>query len=76
LVGSDLSIITHNDLYGNLTTRRAASVVISTAYNHSTANLKCAALGTRLWDPDSYKQDYGYLQYLDYGRDVNETALY
>ncbi|KAH9868970.1 hypothetical protein J1614_008047 [Plenodomus biglobosus] len=75
-IGSDLSILTHNDLYGNLTTRRASSIVISTPYTYSTATSKCAALGTILWDPDSYTQELDYLQYLDYGEAAGHSRTY
>jgi acetyl esterase/lipase len=75
-IESDLSIITHNDLYGNLTSRRAASIVISTPSKYSTATSKCAALGTTLWDPDTHKQDLGYLQYLDYEDGNHAARLY
>lgn len=65
-LGSDLSIITHNDLYGNQTTRGAAAVVIDSDCGYSSAVSKCAALGSSLWNPDSVKQDLGFLKYLDY----------
>ena len=75
-IGSDLAIITHNDLYGNLTSRRAASIILSTPYKYLTATSKCAALGTTLWNPDDYKQDFGYLRYLDFGNATNCTGEY
>jgi hypothetical protein len=66
-IGSGLTIVTHNDLYGNATTRRAAAIAISTPNIYSAATSHCAALGTILWNPDSYNQDLGFLQYLDAG---------
>ena len=75
-VGSDLSIITHNDLYRDFTTRPASSIVLDTSHNHTTAVSKCAALGTTLWNPDSYSQDFTYLQYLDYGKLPDQAAVF
>jgi pimeloyl-ACP methyl ester carboxylesterase len=75
-VGSDLSIITHNDLYGNATTRPAAAVVLATRSIFSDAETRCAALGTTMWDPDSLKQDLGFLRYLDHERSYDEVCAY
>ncbi|KNG52062.1 hypothetical protein TW65_00527 [Stemphylium lycopersici] len=75
-IGSDLSIITHNDLYRDLTTRLASSIVLDTPYNHTTALSKCAALGTTLWNPDSYSQHFTYLQYLDYGKPPDQVTVF
>ena len=75
-VGSDLSIITHNDLYRNLTARRAASIVLGTSFNHSSATSKCAALGTKLWDPESHLEDLTFLRYLDYENAVYNAGIY
>ncbi|CAO2652891.1 Nn.00g023020.m01.CDS01 [Neocucurbitaria sp. VM-36] len=75
-IGSDLTIIAHNDLYGNTTTRRAASIVLSTPNDYSTAISKCAALGTILWNPDSCAQDLAYLRYLDLDKVTDNVGLY
>ncbi|KAF2847030.1 alpha/beta-hydrolase [Plenodomus tracheiphilus IPT5] len=75
-IGSDLSIITHNDLYGNFTTRPSSSIVISTPYKYSIAATKCAAIGTALWNPDSYAQGLDYLQYLDYDKTAGDVGIY
>tara|TARA_R110002003_G_scaffold172_5_gene14127 strand:- start:10724 stop:11953 length:1230 start_codon:yes stop_codon:yes gene_type:complete len=75
-IGSDLSIFTHNDLYGNATTRRAATIAIRTPYQYSTATSRCAALGTTLWNPDSYGEDLDFLRYLDSGKDTEEVGVY
>jgi hypothetical protein len=75
-IGSDLSIITHNDLYGNSTTRRAAVIALDTKYTYSSATSKCAALGTILWNPDSYSQDLTFLRYLDFGKVTDEVGVY
>lgn len=63
-IGSDLSIITHNDLYGNLTTRTASSIAIAARGTYAKANSRCNAVGTSLWDPDSSSQDFAYLKFL------------
>jgi pimeloyl-ACP methyl ester carboxylesterase len=76
-IGSDLSIITHNDLYGNLTTRRAGSIVLGTSSNYATAISKCATLGAAPWNPDSYStQDLDYLRYLDYEKATDNVGVY
>lgn len=75
-IASDLSIITHKDLYDNTTTRRAASIVLSTPYDYTTATSKCAALGTILWNPDGYAQDFAYLRYLDLDKATDDVGLY
>lgn len=75
-LGSDISIVTHNDLYGNATTRRAATIALSTPYIYSAATSRCAALGTTLWNPDSYNQDLGFLRYLDQGKNTSNVGVY
>ena len=75
-IGSDLSIITHNDLYGNLTTRHAASILLSTSFNYSVATSKCAALGTKLWDPQRHLEDLTFLRYLDYANAAYKAGVY
>ncbi|RYO01421.1 hypothetical protein AA0120_g949 [Alternaria tenuissima] len=75
-IGSDLSIITHNDLYGNLTTRHAASILLSTSFNYSVATSKCAALGTKLWDPQRHLEDLSFLRYLDYANAAYKAGVY
>jgi hypothetical protein len=65
-IASDLSIITHNDLYGSASSRRAVSILLSSHYSYPAARSKCAALDTTLWNPRSCVQDLSYLEYLDY----------
>ncbi|KAI8931279.1 hypothetical protein NX059_011623 [Plenodomus lindquistii] len=72
----DLSIITHNDLYGNLTTRQASSIVISTPHKHSTASSKCGALESALWNPGNYTQSLDYLQYLNYSQAADNIGKF
>jgi hypothetical protein len=73
-VGSDLSIITHNDLYGNATTRPAAAIALGTRTIFSEARSRCASLGTTVWNPDSFKYDLGFLRYLDHGKNSNDVG--
>jgi acetyl esterase/lipase len=75
-VGSDLSIITHNDLYGNATTRTAAAIVLDNRSVHSTATSRCAALGTILWNPDGCEQDLSFLRYLEHDKAGDEVGAY
>jgi hypothetical protein len=76
-VESDLSIITHNDLYGNVTsTRKAAAIALASASAYSTATSRCAALGTAIWNPDNYKQDLGFLSYLSNGNVSGNSAYW
>jgi hypothetical protein len=75
-VGSDLSIVTHNDLYGNATTRPAAAIVLNTQFIYSAATSQCAALGTTLWNPESHKQELSFLQYLDHRNSSDDIGHY
>lgn len=75
-LGSDLTITTHNDLYGNATTRRAAVVALSTPKSYSAAASQCVALGTMLWNSDSYNQDLGFLRYLSHGQNGSTAGVY
>ncbi|EKG10361.1 Carboxylesterase type B [Macrophomina phaseolina MS6] len=50
-IGSDLTILVHNDLYGNLSTYDAAAIVLSTPQTLEEARSNCAALGEQLWAP-------------------------
>lgn len=65
-IGSDLTIVTHNDLYGNKTTRDAA-VVVDAESNYTIAESRCAALESSVWNPDS-KSDISFLRFLDYSK--------
>ncbi|KAH7379520.1 Alpha/Beta hydrolase protein, partial [Pyrenochaeta sp. MPI-SDFR-AT-0127] len=75
-IGSDLSIVAHNDLYGISTPRRAGTIALSTRYIYSAATSKCAALGSILWNPDSYSQDLDFLRYLDHGKATDDVGVY
>lgn len=75
-VGSDLSIITHDDLYGNATTRKAAAVALSNPSSYSTTTTRCASLGTTLWNPDGYAQDLDFLRHLNYGSNSDNAGTF
>lgn len=74
--GSDLTIITHNDLYGNDTTRSAAAIALSSPSSHSEAASRCAALKTSLWSPVPANHDLSFLQYLDHSNTSYGSAAY
>ncbi|EMD64832.1 hypothetical protein COCSADRAFT_25820 [Bipolaris sorokiniana ND90Pr] len=75
-IASDLSIVTHNDLYGQASSRRAASILLSTPYTYSTARSQCAALDTTLWNPRSHAQNSAYLEYLSYAKLAGRDYLF
>ncbi|KAH6093006.1 carboxylic ester hydrolase [Parastagonospora nodorum] len=75
-VGSDLSIVTHNDLYGNDTTRNAAVVALRTQCSYSSAASRCAALGTSLWNPDGLQQDLGFLRFLAHDKNSDNAGTF
>jgi hypothetical protein len=75
-VGSDLSIITHNDLYTNTTTRIAAAIVLDNPSTFSIATSRCAALGTILWNPGQCEQDLGFLRYLAHDKADYDVGAY
>ncbi|KAF2824275.1 alpha/beta-hydrolase [Ophiobolus disseminans] len=75
-IGSDISIVTHNDLYGNATVRRAAAVALSTPTSYAAAASRCAVLGTVLWSRESNNQDLGFLRYLDHSKTTDEVGTY
>jgi hypothetical protein len=72
-VGSDLAIITHNDLYGNATTRSAAAIVLGSPSTSAIATSRCAALGTALSNPAS---DLDFVRSLGYGNSNDTIGTY
>lgn len=76
LLGADLSIITHDDLYGNLTTRTASSIVVAARHTYKDATLKCADLGASLWSPAGYNQNFAYLKFLAYDGGICDASSY
>ena len=63
-LASDMTIITHNDLYGNMSSRTDAAIVLSRPMTEPQAKEACAALGETLWYPDDSNGDF--LDYLAY----------
>ncbi|KAF2180566.1 alpha/beta-hydrolase [Zopfia rhizophila CBS 207.26] len=85
-VGSDLAILTHNDLYGSASTRQAAVIVLSARQTREKAQLSCSAIGENLWVPGSVGNSSGpagngtsnlqFLRYLDYGKITDDVGQY
>jgi hypothetical protein len=65
-VGSDLQILTHNDLYGSESSHDEVVIVLKTVQTHEQAKKACAALSESLWKPSSNAEDAGFLAYLTY----------
>jgi hypothetical protein len=63
LIGSDVQILLHNDLYGNASDRQNAIIVAGTAGTYSQAKKACAAVSESLWTPPA---DIGTADFLDY----------
>lgn len=61
-IGSDLTILTHNDLLGNASCYPAA-IVLNSPLSEVQASSACAALGEKLWYPNG---DDDFLNYLTY----------
>ncbi|KAK4554546.1 hypothetical protein LTR86_008400 [Recurvomyces mirabilis] len=61
---SDMTIVTHNDLYGNMSTHQDAALVLSTAMTEQQAQAACAALGEKLWSP--FQSNGDFLDFLCY----------
>ncbi|KAF2475679.1 alpha/beta-hydrolase [Lindgomyces ingoldianus] len=75
-IGSDLTILTHNDLYGNASSRQAAVIVLSTPQSQDKARSNCAAIGETLWALGNSTKDLGFLRYLDYDKTTNERSVH
>ncbi|OAG03950.1 alpha/beta-hydrolase [Paraphaeosphaeria sporulosa] len=74
-IRSDLTILTHNDLYGNSSTRQAATIVLSARGSKSNAETGCKALQETLWDPaDLAEADF--LRYLAYEKAHDDIDQY
>ncbi|KAH6612142.1 Alpha/Beta hydrolase protein [Boeremia exigua] len=76
LLDSDLTILTHNDLYGNSTRRQVSVVLVSKRQSHSAAASSCAALTESLWSTKQQSHELGFLQYLGYGDERHSRDLY
>ncbi|KAF2662683.1 cholinesterase [Lophiostoma macrostomum CBS 122681] len=75
-IGSDLTILTHNDLYGPGSSRTAAAIVLGARQSYSQSSSSCASLQESLWNPGNSSQDLGFLRYLDHGKDAEQIGLY
>ncbi|KAJ8104595.1 hypothetical protein OPT61_g10674 [Boeremia exigua] len=73
---SDLTILTHNDLYGSGSSRQASAILISKPQSQSAAASSCAALGESLWSTSKDSPDQGFLQYLGYDSETHDRNLY
>ncbi|KZM21058.1 cholinesterase [Ascochyta rabiei] len=73
---SDLTILTHNDLYGNSSHRQASTIVISKRQSYSASASTCAALGETLWSIERVPQELALLQYLGHGSKTQSQTLY
>ncbi|OCL13561.1 cholinesterase [Glonium stellatum] len=65
-IESDLTILLHNDLYGNSSVRSEAAIVLSTPQSQAKAQSSCAAIGEKLWAPGSSTRNKDRLQFLRY----------
>ena len=72
---SDLTILTHNDLYGNSSDRQTSVIVVSKCQSQVAACSSCAALGESLWSHEHHQEELGFLEYLDYA-DQGEEAYW
>ena len=59
---TDLTILTHNDLYGNMSARTDAVIVVINAMSELQAQQACSTLGEKLWYPSEGSHDF--LNYL------------
>ncbi|KAF9734810.1 Para-nitrobenzyl esterase 4 [Paraphaeosphaeria minitans] len=74
-VRGDLTILTHNDLYGNSSTRQAATIVLSARRSKSNAETGCKALRETLWDPADHTE-VDFLRYLAYEKASDDIGQY
>ncbi|KAF2437823.1 cholinesterase [Karstenula rhodostoma CBS 690.94] len=74
-IRSDLTILTHNDLYGNSSTRQAATIVLSARGSRSNAESGCKALQETLWDPADHTE-LDFLRYLEYENASDDIGHY
>ncbi|KAJ4985919.1 Para-nitrobenzyl esterase 4 [Stagonosporopsis vannaccii] len=73
---SELTILTHNDLYGNSSHRQASAIVISQRQALPAAVSSCAALGESLWSHKALPQELDFLRYLEYGTERHGQDFY
>ena len=73
---SDLTILTHNDLYGNNSHRQVSAIVVSKRQPHSASASSCEALGETLWPIEQTSQELGFLGYLEYANKKHGQDFY
>lgn len=71
-----LTILTHNDLYGNSSHRQASTIIVSKPQSYSASLSSCAALGESLRSIQRFSQELGFLEYLGYGNQRHGQNLY
>ncbi|KAF2019380.1 cholinesterase [Aaosphaeria arxii CBS 175.79] len=75
-IGSDLAIITHNDLYGDSSTRQAAAIVLGKEQTYKQSRSSCAELGETLWALPGPSSDLSFLRYLAQGGRANRSEIF
>lgn len=75
-MNSDLTILTHNDLYGSSSPRDNAAIVLHKPLSFPNSLYGCAGLGEGLWDPSTSSRDLSFLRYLEYGKPKDGLGLY
>jgi carboxylesterase type B len=76
LAFDSLTILTHNDLYGNSSQRQESTIVIDKPQSHAVAVTSCVALGESLWSLEQCSQESDFLGYLGYGGQRHGQNLY
>lgn len=76
VLDSDLTILTHNDLYGNSSHRQASTIAVSKRQSRSAAASSCAALGESLWLYNKQPEQLDILRYLGYDNERHGQDLY
>ncbi|KAF9694104.1 hypothetical protein EKO04_007811 [Ascochyta lentis] len=73
---SDLTILTHNDLYGNSSHRQASTILISKPQSYAASASTCAALGETLSSTERLLQQLEFLHHLGHGTKTHSQSLY
>ncbi|KAF1926461.1 alpha/beta-hydrolase [Didymella exigua CBS 183.55] len=71
-----LTILTHNDLYGNSSQRQSSTIVVSKPQSYSASASSCAALGESLWSSEQCSQELDFLKYLGHDSQRHGHDLY
>ncbi|KAF1948836.1 alpha/beta-hydrolase [Byssothecium circinans] len=75
LLGTDFTILTHNDLYGNGSPRQAATIVLSARQTNVKSEADCYELSESLWVPGN-NTNFGFLRFLDYENVCDDVGIY